>query len=102
MPLIAATSPTVTPALPSATYEGWFLYRVTTLGDDPNNVQAVAVLRKAHQDPVTGAISYSPSGEMVTITLGNILISTDPNVQNAVTAVMAAAKSQAQLQGIQL
>ena len=102
MPLIAASSPTVTAPIPSQTYEGWFLYDLHTTGGDPNDVNAVVTLRKAHQDPTTGAITYSPNGEMITVQLVNLLSNPDPNVQAAIQAVMQAVASQAQIQGIQL
>lgn len=101
MALLPASNPTVTQPIASQTYSGWFLYDLHTVGGDPNNVQGVATLRKARQN-ADGTIDYSPLGEMVVISLGNLLASTDPNVQAAVQAVMQAIASQAQIQGIQL
>lgn len=99
--LIAATTPTVTQPVASQTYDGWFLYDLHTTGGDPNNVNAIATVRKA-RTLADGTIEYSPLGEMITVQLTNLLQNPDPNVQAAVQAVMAAVVSQAKIQGIQL
>jgi hypothetical protein len=101
MPLIPASIPTVTDPIPSETYDGWFLFDLKCQGGDPNNVMGVAILRKARVRP-DGTIEYSPSGEMLTVSLGSLTESADPAVQQAVMAVMQACVSQATAQGIVL
>lgn len=102
MPLLPASNPTVTPPAVAQTFEGWFLYDLHTTGSDPNAVNAVVTLRKAHQDSSTGLITYSPLGEMITVLLTDLLANPDPAVQQAVLAVMQAVMSQAKIQGVVL
>jgi hypothetical protein len=101
MPLLPASTPTVTSSTASQTYDGWFLYDLHTTGNDPNNVNASVTVRKARQTP-EGTIEYSPLGEMQSITLTNLLGNPDPLVRAAVQAVMQAVYSQAQQQGVVL
>lgn len=101
MPLIAASSTTLVPSTAASSYEGWFLSDLHTIGNDPNNVTALVVLRKAHQDD-NGVVSFSPQGERIEVTFSNLLANPDPNVQAAVKAVLVAVVSQASTQGIQL
>lgn len=64
---INATDPTVIPPAASATYDLWWVYRLTLDGSDPGNVQALVTLRKycLAADGVTVQFSPLPSDTVV-------------------------------------
>lgn len=100
MPVILATTPTTLPPSPGATYDKWWVYSIQVNGANPADVEASVQLRKYRLLPDGVSIEFSPSDAVVQFTVGQIVQSTDPNVQSAFGAILAAVQALAAAQNL--